>query len=95
MQVHSRTNGVRGEMEDLLQRGTTLFAEQRGGKKVYLDARKIGANFAKRFPGILALCAARGIDPRKDLIPVTPAAHYMMGGVSTDLNGRSSMARPS
>jgi L-aspartate oxidase len=49
--------------------------------------------FAKRFPGIFALCSARGIDPRKDLIPVTPAAHYMMGGVSTDLYGQSSIPR--
>jgi L-aspartate oxidase len=60
---------------------------------VFLDARKLGRSFAKRFPGILALCQARGIDPRKDLIPVTPAAHYMMGGVVTDLSGRSSAAR--
>src|SRR6185312_11709926 len=35
----------------------------------------------------------RGIDPRVDLIPVTPAAHYMMGGVATDLCGRSSLPR--
>jgi L-aspartate oxidase len=69
-----------------------IFREQKHGT-VHLDARKLGRRFAKRFPGIFALCAARGIDPRKDLIPVTPAAHYMMGGVSTDLNGRSSMAR--
>src|SRR6476469_1741237 len=69
-----------------------IFREQRR-HRVYLDARKLGRGFAKRFPGILALCAARGIDPRKDLIPVTPAAHYMMGGIVTDLNGRSTMAR--
>jgi len=68
-----------------------IFAEQKGDLKVYLDARKIGGNFAKRFPGILALCEARGIDPRTDLIPVTPAAHYMMGGIVTDLAGRSSV----
>src|SRR5215207_3099318 len=61
--------------------------------RVYLDARKLGRAFTKRFPGIFALCGARGIDPRKDLIPVTSAAHYMMGGVVTDLSGRSSMAR--
>jgi len=70
-----------------------IFAEQQGGRKVYLDARALGTGFAKRFPGILALCAARGIDPRKDLIPVTPAAHYMMGGIVTDLAGRSSVPR--
>lgn len=69
-----------------------IYAEQRDGR-VYLDARDIGARFSERFPGIFALCTARGIDPRRDLIPVTPAAHYMMGGVATDLCGRSSMAR--
>ncbi len=69
-----------------------IFREQKKSR-VYLDARRLGRGFAKRFPGILALCAARGIDPRKDLIPVTPAAHYMMGGVVTDLNGHSSMKR--
>jgi L-aspartate oxidase len=69
-----------------------IFRQQKRST-VYLDARKLGRGFAKRFPGIFALCAARGIDPRKDLIPVTPAAHYMMGGVVTDLNGRSSMPR--
>jgi L-aspartate oxidase len=60
---------------------------------VFLDARKLGERFVERFPGILALCKARGIDPRSDLIPVTPAAHYMMGGVVTDLRGRASVAR--
>ncbi len=69
-----------------------IFRQQRRSR-VYLDARALGPGFAKRFPGIFALCAARGIDPRTDLIPVTPAAHYMMGGVVTDLNGHSSMKR--
>ena len=69
-----------------------IFREQKK-HATYLDARKLGRGFAGRFPGILALCAARGIDPRRDLIPVTPAAHYMMGGVVTDLNGHSSMER--
>jgi len=66
---------------------------QQKTSRVYLDARKLGRGFAKRFPGIFALCGARGIDPRKDLIPVTPAAHYMMGGITTDLIGHSSMPR--
>jgi L-aspartate oxidase len=70
-----------------------IFREQKRHRGVYLDARKLGRGFAKRFPGIFALCGARGIDPRRDLIPVTPAAHYMMGGVVTDLNGRSAMPR--
>jgi L-aspartate oxidase len=69
-----------------------IFREQKRSR-VYLDARRLGRGFARRFPGIFALCGARGIDPRKDLIPVTPAAHYMMGGVVTDLNGHSSLTR--
>jgi L-aspartate oxidase len=69
-----------------------IFRERRRGP-VFLDARNLGRSFAKRFPGILALCQARGVDPRTDLIPVTPAAHYMMGGVVTDLSGRSSAPR--
>jgi L-aspartate oxidase len=69
-----------------------IFREQKRSR-VFLDARRLGKGFAKRFPGILALCAARGIDPRRDLIPVTPAAHYMMGGIVTDLNGHSSLRR--
>jgi len=66
---------------------------QQKTSRVYLDARKLGRGFTKRFPGIFALCTARGIDPRADLIPVTPAAHYMMGGIVTDLIGHSSMPR--
>ena len=69
-----------------------IFREQRAGK-VYLDARKLGDGFTRRFPGIFSICIARGLDPRRDLIPVTPAAHYMMGGVVTDLCGRSTLKR--
>ncbi len=69
-----------------------IFRERSHGR-VYLDARAMGESFAKRFPGIFSLCMARGIDPRAELIPVTPAAHYMMGGIVTDLAGRSSMMR--
>lgn len=68
-----------------------IFRERVGGRRVWLDARKLGPTFRKRFPGIFALCRARGINPSKDLIPVTPAAHYMMGGIVTDLRGRASL----
>jgi L-aspartate oxidase len=70
-----------------------IYRERQKGSRVYLDARKLGRSFRTRFPGIFALCKARGIDPSKDLIPVIPAAHYMMGGIVTDLAGRSSMDR--
>lgn len=60
---------------------------------VTLDATHLGAEFTTHFPGIFAICMARGIDPRTQPIPVTPAAHYMMGGVVTDLTGRSTIPR--
>ncbi|MBK6490005.1 MAG: L-aspartate oxidase [Gemmatimonadetes bacterium] len=68
-----------------------IFRERARTGAVYLDARAIAEGFVKRFPGIFALCQHRGIDPRHDLIPVTPAAHYMMGGIVTDLAGHSSL----
>jgi L-aspartate oxidase len=70
-----------------------IFRQQQKGQRVWLDATRLSRTFARRFPGILAICLARGIDPRRDLIPVTPAAHYMMGGIVTDLAGRSSLDR--
>ncbi len=86
----------RHKLADLAPRDVVareIFHEQRKGQRVWLDATKLNRTFAKRFPGILAICLARGIDPRRDLIPVTPAAHYMMGGVVTDLAGRSTLDR--
>jgi len=70
-----------------------IFREQRAGRRVFLDATRFERPFEEHFPGIFALCIARGINPNTDLIPVTPAAHYMMGGVVTDLAGRASVPR--
>jgi len=67
-----------------------VFAELQAGRGAFLDAKVI-ANFAERFPGVAATCASAGIDPARDLIPVAPAAHYHMGGVATDANGRTSL----
>lgn len=62
------------------------------GHRVYLDARDcLGERFPERFPSIAALCRDRGIDPACTPIPVRPAAHYHMGGVAVDLEGRSSV----
>lgn len=66
---------------------------QRETGRVLLDATHLGESFATRFPGIFAVCMARSIDPRREPIPVTPAAHYTMGGVVTDLVGRTSVSR--
>ncbi|QDG50160.1 L-aspartate oxidase [Persicimonas caeni] len=62
----------------------------RNGRLVYLDATGID-DFATRFPGAHADCTALGLDPSRDLLPVTPAAHYHMGGVAVDLDGRTSV----
>ncbi|MDQ1059243.1 L-aspartate oxidase [Arthrobacter globiformis] len=63
---------------------------------VYLDARVIedarGAGFlARRFPTITRRTLEAGIDWTRELVPVAPAAHYWMGGVSTDLHGRTTV----
>ena len=63
-------------------------ASAAGGSHVWLDCRHI-TGFQKRFPGICALLKKFDLDPAEDLIPVHPAAHYMIGGVRTDLAGRS------
>lgn len=46
---------------------------------------------AERFPNIFEACIEEGYDITKDRVPVTPAQHYMMGGVKTDINGKTSM----
>ncbi|MGX5806443.1 FAD-binding protein, partial [Bradyrhizobium sp. Arg314] len=63
------------------------------GHRVFLDARQsLGPKFAKRFPAIDATCKQAGIDPAVKPIPVCPAAHYHMGGVAVDAEGRSSVS---
>lgn len=62
------------------------------GQRVWLDARMIGPAMPTRFPTVFGACMAFGIDPRRDLIPVIPAAHYLMGGVKVDLHSRSTLA---
>jgi L-aspartate oxidase len=60
---------------------------------VYLDMRQaaVGKNLKARFPGISAFLAQYGLELAHDLIPVLPAAHYLMGGVRTDTHGRTSL----
>ena len=62
-------------------------------RPVYLDMRHVGnIDLIARFPGISAFLARYGLDLRRDLIPVRPAAHYLMGGIRTDLGGRTNLA---
>jgi L-aspartate oxidase len=59
---------------------------------VYLDMRGVtGVDLARRFPGISAFLAGYGLSLGKDLLPVRPAAHYLMGGIRTDVAGRTSL----
>src|SRR5262249_49921769 len=59
---------------------------------VYLDMTKKSEEFLKkRFPRIYETCLSYGLDLATDMAPVCPAAHYMMGGVKTDLWGRTSL----
>jgi L-aspartate oxidase len=60
--------------------------------RAFLDCRSIDAEELERhFPTVVASCRARGFDPVVDLLPVAPAAHYLIGGVATDLSGRTSI----
>ena len=58
---------------------------------VYLDMRHVRMDLKTRFPGISAFLAKYHLELGRDLIPVRPAAHYMMGGVRTDVHGRTSV----
>ena len=59
---------------------------------VYLTLTHLDADWVRaRFPGIAAICAKFDIDITRDRIPVRPGAHYMMGGVTVDLEGRTTV----
>ena len=77
---------------DVVARGIAEQMAAQDGRPVLLDATMLGADFlARRFPGIDRTTRALGLDWSRDPIPVTPAAHYWMGGVRTDLSGRTSI----
>jgi L-aspartate oxidase len=78
----------RGELapRDVVARAVAA-ADATGG--AWLDAREI-RDFRTRFPGVTRILATHGLDAGRDLIPVAPALHYAMGGVRTDLEGRTS-----
>jgi L-aspartate oxidase len=99
------TEAIRGEGAKLLAAGGERFTDELaprdavtaailgrmqadGATDVKLDLREIDP---ARFPNVFASLAEAGLSPRTDPVPVTPAAHYMMGGVAVDLDGRSSL----
>jgi len=68
------------------------FRQIQAGRKVFLDTRDVlGENILDAYPTVAGYCAAAGIDPVREMIPVTPAAHYHMGGVKVDDTGRSTL----
>jgi len=88
-------HGADGErfVDELAPRDQVALAiqaelERSGQTAVSLDMRSVDL---ARFPNIAAALEEVGMDPRRDLVPVAPAAHYTMGGVATDIDGRSSL----
>ena len=60
-----------------------------GAGSVELDMRDVDPEL---FPNVVSALRTAGIDPERELVPVAPAAHYMMGGIATDLDGRATVA---
>jgi L-aspartate oxidase len=79
---------------DIVARAIDNEMKNRGDDCVYLDVRHKDAEETKNhFPNIYQHCLDLGIDITKDMIPVAPAAHYLCGGISVDLNGQSTINR--
>ena len=78
---------------DVVARAIVSEMHRTSAEHVYLDMTAKSAEFLqKRFPRIYSTCLSYGLDLATDMAPVCPAAHYMMGGVKTDLWGRTSIA---
>ncbi|MCC5898302.1 MAG: L-aspartate oxidase [Phormidium sp. BM_Day4_Bin.17] len=81
---------------DVVSRAIFSYLQSTGAdpadSHVWLDCRPIAPEqLQRRFPNILRVCRDWGIDPAQEPIPVAPAAHYWMGGIATDLQGRTSI----
>jgi L-aspartate oxidase len=74
---------------DVLARA--IYRRIREGGEVYLDATGLDADVLSEFATLMQHAAAVGLDPRVDPLPVSPAAHYFMGGIAVSIDGRSSI----
>ena len=88
-QVHPRRDLA---PRDIVSRAIAHEMAQKNEAPVFLDATHLNSEKLRhRFPTISQKCGEYGVDICKDLIPVTPVAHYMIGGVVTDLSGRTTI----
>ncbi len=83
---------MRGEhpMADLAPRDVVsrrIWRLQQQGRSIFLDATALRVDWEQAFPTVLAACRNAGLDPRRQPLPVTPAAHFHMGGLAVDLDG--------
>ena len=77
---------------DVVSRFSVIEMKKTRSKNVYLDMTNLDSSYLKkRFPNIYNECLRYGIDMSKDSIPVSPAAHYICGGIKTDSYGKTSM----
>jgi L-aspartate oxidase len=89
--LNSRGERFTNELAPRDELARAIGREQTSGP-VFLDLRHLGGDkIQTRFPRIRAMCLRYGVDLAQDPVPVTPAAHYSMGGVLTDLEGRASL----
>ena len=85
----------RGELapRDIVSQAIMDELLKTGEHCVFLDASEVEHDLETRFPTVLQNCLERGVDIRKEPIPVVPAAHYFCGGILSDLAGRTSLDR--
>jgi len=83
----------RGELagRDVVSRAIWDELRDSGSSQVYLDCSRVDS-VSTRFPAIHRMCAEHGIDIARELVPIAPAAHYVIGGVRSDLCGATSVA---
>jgi L-aspartate oxidase len=77
---------------DIVTRSIVAEMQRTASRTAYLDITRLDAKFiTERFPKIYETCRSFGLDITKEMIPVSPASHYVMGGVRTDLHGRTTL----
>ena len=75
---------------DVVSRAMATRMQQQGAEHLWLDATPL-TGFGQRFPTIAAALARAGLDPATEWLPIAPAAHYLIGGVLTDLDGATTL----